>query len=97
MKAALGFAAVGCALSAVNAKVTKWGRDSNERQYKPAQETLGAMPQLLNAPRPMTTSPPQYVPRQLEKRASSDNTCAYVSGSAGETPQPVETASKEPC
>ena len=82
MKAALGFAAAGCALGAVDAKVTKWGRDNNERQYKPAQETLGAMPQLLNAPRPMTTSPPQYVPRQLEKRASSDNTCAYVGGSA---------------
>ncbi|KAK0643086.1 hypothetical protein B0T16DRAFT_176734 [Cercophora newfieldiana] len=82
MKSALGLVAVGCALGTANGKATKWGRDRNEREYRPAQETLGAMPSLLNAPAPMTTSPPRYVPRELEKRASTDNTCAYVSGSA---------------
>jgi hypothetical protein len=80
---AVGFVVAGWAVGTANAKIAKWGRDSNEREYKPAQETLGFMPTLLNAPAPMTTSPPRYLPRELEKRASTDNTCAYVSGSAG--------------
>ncbi|KAK4449137.1 hypothetical protein QBC34DRAFT_98933 [Podospora aff. communis PSN243] len=69
----VGFVVAGWAVGAASAKITKWGRDSNEREYKPA---------LLNAPAPMTTSPPRYVPRELENRATTDNTCAYVSGSA---------------
>ncbi|KAK0613448.1 hypothetical protein B0T14DRAFT_279402 [Immersiella caudata] len=55
----VGFVVAGWAVGAVNAKIAKWGRDSNEREYKPAQETLGFMPALLNAPAPMTTSPPR--------------------------------------
>ncbi|KAK0719807.1 hypothetical protein B0H67DRAFT_643120 [Lasiosphaeris hirsuta] len=82
MKAVLGYAAVGCALGAANAKVLKWSRDENT--WVPAQQTLGFMPALVNPEIPAPTAAPTHAPRGLlQKRATSDdNTCAYVSGSA---------------
>ena len=84
MKGALGVA-LGCALGAVEAKVVKWGRDVNERSWSPPQETLGVMPELFNAP-PLPTPAPLIPKRALEKRAATDNTCAYVGGSLGKHP-----------
>jgi len=93
-RAAVRLAATSWALGATNAKMMRWGRDNSEREYRPAQETLGVMPGLLNAPVPMTTSPPRYTPRELEKRASTDNTCAYVSGS-NSTPPPLSPSAAD--
>ncbi|KAK3359956.1 hypothetical protein B0T25DRAFT_115662 [Lasiosphaeria hispida] len=83
MKAVLGYAAVGCALGAANAKVLKWSRD--EDSWVPAQQTLGFMPALVNPAIPAPTAAPTHAPRGLlQKKATDDgeNTCAYVSGSA---------------
>jgi len=78
----LAVAALGCAV-AVNAKLTKWSRDDRvERDWIQPRETLGVMPQLYNPPAPLPTKAPKLKPRTLDKRASTDNTCAYVSGSS---------------
>ena len=89
MKGALSCVAVGCVLGATNAKVVKWGRDANQKSWTPPQETLGVMPELFNANlAPLPTQAP-LVPKRaldiLEKRGATDNTCAYVSGSIGES------------
>ncbi|KAK1754697.1 hypothetical protein QBC47DRAFT_403108 [Echria macrotheca] len=87
MKGAVLLAAA--ALGVANAKLTKWSRDRLERDWLPAQETLGVMPALqfdpATAAAPMPTSAPKWPsPRApgLQKRASTDNTCAYVGGSS---------------
>ncbi|KAK5657306.1 hypothetical protein OQA88_3368 [Cercophora sp. LCS_1] len=82
MKGALSIAAVGCAVGMANARLTKWSRDNNAREWSPPQQTLGIMPSLVNNPVfPAPTSPPKYTQRQLERRGSTDNTCGYVEGS----------------
>ncbi|KAK3940762.1 hypothetical protein QBC46DRAFT_449285 [Diplogelasinospora grovesii] len=85
MKAALGYAALGCAALS-HAKVMKWSPDYHEARWAPAQETLlGHMPLLgMNAPAPPPepTTAPQLSEAKLRGRSSTDNTCAYVEGSA---------------
>lgn len=86
MKRVLGVVAFGCALSGVDSKLVRWAPDKRERSWAPAQETLAVMPDLMNngiSPRP-TAAPeaPKYNENDLLKlkRASTDNTCAYVDG-----------------
>lgn len=72
MKRVLGLAAFGCTLTGVRCK-----------NWTPAEETLGILPMLGQSPKP-TPAPFVAEGSDLERRRAADNTCAYVSGSAGQ-------------
>ncbi len=82
MKKALGCTALSCALGLVDSKVLRWSDDGS--RWTPAQETLGFMPSLGMGP-PTPTPPPEATKTReaLRARDTKQNTCAYVSGSAG--------------
>ncbi|KAH8891368.1 hypothetical protein GQ53DRAFT_746884 [Thozetella sp. PMI_491] len=82
MKGAVGLAALGCVLSGANAKVFRWSPNMETQKWLPPQQTMAAMldlrgmsPKPTPAPRNLNAPPPA-----LEKRDSTDNTCAYVGG-----------------
>lgn len=82
----LGVAAVACAaLSAgVDARMLRWEADPNDAHWLPPRETM-AVQALLGGGgvSPMPTAPPLLPPRELlDKRSGTNNTCAFVSGSA---------------
>ena len=90
MKRSSGLVALGCVLSGVESKVVRWAADPREAAWRPAQATM-AVDQLLHGTTPKPTNAPrspynQAPDRSLEKRASTDNTCAYVSGIASMSP-----------
>lgn len=69
-----------CSIVVAEAAIFKWNTNDAPR-WTPAQETLGVMPLLgMN---PMPTSPPGIRGAKEHKRASQDNTCAYVNGDPG--------------
>ncbi|ROW02850.1 hypothetical protein VSDG_01673 [Cytospora chrysosperma] len=78
MKSVLGLAAIGCSIALVEAGSFKWNANNDERRWAPAYETLGVMPLLGSSPAP--TSPPNLAEARQYKRATTDNTCAYISG-----------------
>ena len=81
MKLPSGVVAVGCAVGGVLAQGPyKWNQNKHARNWLPARETpeLGYMQQL--GVQPVPTTPPVLDATKLEKRATTDNTCAYVSG-----------------
>jgi hypothetical protein len=82
MKSVLGLAAIGCSIALVEAGSFKWNANNGERRWAPAYETLGVMPLLGSSPAP--TSPPNLAEARHNKRTTTDNTCAYISGDPGE-------------
>lgn len=88
MKAITSLAALSCVLfgSVEATGPYKWSQDKHVRNWQPAKETpdFGVLPQLgiWNA-HPEPTAAPVLDDAVLRKRSSTDNTCAYVSGSSG--------------
>ncbi|KAL8305392.1 hypothetical protein RB597_003772 [Gaeumannomyces tritici] len=86
MRHLLGAAAVACAaLSAVvDARLLRWEADPNEGHWLPARETMAVQALLGGGDvSPMPTAAPLLPPRELlDKRSGTNNTCAFVSGSA---------------
>lgn len=82
MKYVLGLVAAGCSI-VVRAGSFKWNANDIERKWAPAHPTVGIMP-LMGASAPVPTSPPRLAEARELKRSAGNNTCAYLSGDAGE-------------
>ncbi|KAB5545581.1 hypothetical protein GE09DRAFT_212947 [Coniochaeta sp. 2T2.1] len=76
---------LGGLLSGVESKLLRWANDKRDAEWKPAQATM-AYDEMLNGhgmspkPTPAPRAPGFSPDRSLDKRASTDNTCAYISG-----------------
>lgn len=79
----LELAAVGCALSGVDAKALRWSLDNEQLSWTPARETLAFVPDIQGMS-PKVTAAPQANGRMQEglfkRQATSYDTCAYVNG-----------------
>lgn len=93
MKSTYALVVLGGVLSGVESKLVRWANDKRDADWRPAQATV-AVDQLLHGMSPKPTQAPRAPGAapdlSLDKRATSntesnDNTCAYVSGIAGES------------
>jgi hypothetical protein len=86
MKRTYALFALGSVLSGVESKLSRWANDKRDADWRPAQATV-AVDQLLHGMSPKPTNAPRAADsapdRSLNKRASTDNTCGYVSGITG--------------
>lgn len=86
MKRTYALLALGSLLSGVEARLLRWADSKREADWRPAQATI-AVDQLLHGVSPKPTNAPRAPDAApgpgLDRRASSDNTCGYVSGITG--------------
>lgn len=71
-------------MTVVEAGTFKWEVDDVERRWAPAYPTVDIMP-VLGVAAPAPTSPPNLAEARDFKRSAGNNTCAFLSGNAGES------------
>ncbi len=84
MRSLLTTAAVAAGLTVAQAEVLPRSQARHPIQWREAKETPDlAYQEILGAMPFQPTPAPRVDARRLQARASTDNTCAYVSGNAG--------------
>jgi hypothetical protein len=83
MKRTFALFALGGALYGVESKLLRFANNKRDADWRPAEATV-AVNQLLQHMSPKPTAAPRAPDAPgLHRRASTDNTCGYISGITG--------------